>query len=147
MMATIGTSPVPLAVWTVTTKEYQVKLSCTYIVHTWVSCLVCSVWFRIRQCRNLNFDTHGLIHHHSKSNVLPPFKHAGISMRLAWDHACSQTPATGFDSGFGPAPLFQVVRNSALYHFDRHRWLGCSSIEPDTFRTWGGGPGSTDRLP
>lgn len=33
----------------------------------------------------------------------PPFKHAGISMRLAWDHACSQTPATGFDSGTGSA--------------------------------------------
>lgn len=110
MMATIGTSPVPLAVWTVTTKEYQVKLSCTFIVHTWVSCLVCSFWFRIRQCRNLNVDTHGLIHHHSYSNVLPSLQtcrhfHAlGVRSRVfpdschgvwLWDRIrFSKSPAT-----------------------------------------------------
>lgn len=141
MMAMIGMSPVPLAVWTVTTKEYQVKLleeTYTDIIHTWMSWLVCSFWFWIRQCRNCTVDN-------PNSNVVPPFKHAGISMRLAWDHGCSQTPATGFDSGtesvpsrpkLSPVPLWSVSLTWLLEHRAGHlSHMGFF------------GPGSTDRLP
>lgn len=132
MMATIGTSPVPLAVWTVTTKEYQVKLSCTYIVHTCVSCLVCSFWFRIRQCRNLNVDTHGLIHHHSNSNVLPPLQtcrhfHAlGVRSRVFPDscHGVWLWVWTGsaFPSRpqFSPVPLWSASLTWLLEHRAGH---------------------------